>query len=71
MAHPVLWPKKSFFYPIGNTPPTCFTQDLAPELRADVLLLACGDPRSIFYTVYADLAPGLWILPAVTGNPPF
>ncbi|KAF8914416.1 hypothetical protein CPB84DRAFT_1669124 [Gymnopilus junonius] len=57
MAHPVLWPKKTFFYPIGNTPPVCFTQDLAPELKADVLLLACGDPRSILYTVYADITP--------------
>ncbi|RDB20212.1 hypothetical protein Hypma_013001 [Hypsizygus marmoreus] len=54
MAHPVFWPKKKFFYPIGNTPPVSFTQDLALEIPADVLLLGCGDPRSILYTVYAD-----------------
>ncbi|KIM36063.1 hypothetical protein M413DRAFT_449391 [Hebeloma cylindrosporum] len=57
MTHPVNWPKKTFFYPIGNTPPVCFTQDLAPEENAEILLLACGDPRSILYTVHADLAP--------------
>ncbi|KAF8204577.1 hypothetical protein BJ912DRAFT_1072320, partial [Pholiota molesta] len=58
MAHPVIWPKKLFFYPIGNTPPVCLTQGLSPEKSAEILLLGCGDPRSILYTVYADLAPG-------------
>ncbi|KAF9476997.1 hypothetical protein BDN70DRAFT_838433 [Pholiota conissans] len=57
MVHPVYWPKKWFFYPIGNTPPVCLTQDLAPEKNAEILLLGCGDPRNILYTVYADLAP--------------
>ena len=59
MTHPVNWPKKTFFYPIGNTPPVCFTHDLAPEENAEILLLACGDPRSILYTVHADLSPGM------------
>lgn len=54
MAHPVFWPKKSFFYPIGNTTPVCFTQSLALEEGADILLLGCGDPRSVLYTVHAD-----------------
>ncbi|KAF9476995.1 hypothetical protein BDN70DRAFT_862417 [Pholiota conissans] len=58
MAHSVIWPKKTFFYPIGNTPPICLTQGLAPEKRADILLLGCGDPRNILYTVYADLGDG-------------
>ena len=57
MAHPVLWPKKTFFYPIGNTAPSCFTRDLAPEIGADVLLLGCGDPRSILYTIHSDHCP--------------
>ncbi|KDR84228.1 hypothetical protein GALMADRAFT_56123 [Galerina marginata CBS 339.88] len=57
MAHPVLWPKKTFFYPVGNTPPFCLTQELAPEENAEILLVACGDPRSILYTVHVDLAP--------------
>lgn len=55
MARPVLWPKKSHFYPIGNTPAVCFTRDLAPEKPADLLLLGCGDPRSVLYTTHADL----------------
>ena len=54
MARPVLWPKKSFFYPIGNTAPSCFTRELAPEAAADILLLGCGDPRSILYTIHSD-----------------
>ncbi|KAF9476993.1 hypothetical protein BDN70DRAFT_838420 [Pholiota conissans] len=58
MALPVIWPKMAYFYPIGNTPPICLTQGLAPEKRADILLLGCGDPRNILYTVYADLADG-------------
>ncbi|KAF8914415.1 hypothetical protein CPB84DRAFT_1841121 [Gymnopilus junonius] len=57
MLHPVNWPKKSFFYPVGSTTPVSFTQTLSPELKADILLLGCGDPRSILYTIHADLAP--------------
>ena len=57
MSHPVLWPKKNFFYPIGNTPPVCLTQDLPPEQSASVLLLGCGDPRSILYTLFAGAKP--------------
>jgi hypothetical protein len=58
MAHPLLWPPKTFFYPVGNTSAVCLTQDLAPEQTADVLLLGCGDPRNILYTVYSDLKLG-------------
>ncbi|KAK0190368.1 hypothetical protein F5146DRAFT_929606 [Armillaria mellea] len=54
MSHPPTWPN-AFFYPIGNTPPVCLTQDLPPNIPADVLLLGCGDPRSILYTCFADL----------------
>ncbi|KAG5642527.1 hypothetical protein DXG03_002600 [Asterophora parasitica] len=55
MAHSVFWPKKTFFYPIGNTSPISFTQGLAPETPAKILLLGCGDPRSILYTVHTEL----------------
>ncbi|KAG1733655.1 uncharacterized protein EDB91DRAFT_1338085 [Suillus paluster] len=56
MAHPVLWRGKVFFYPIGNTSAVCLTQDLCPTEYADMLLLGCGDPRHILYTVYTNSA---------------
>ncbi|KAG0708170.1 hypothetical protein DFH29DRAFT_893366 [Suillus ampliporus] len=56
MAHPVIWRGKVFFYPIGNTSAACLTQDLCPTEKADMLLLGCGDPRHILYTVYSNSA---------------
>lgn len=44
----------SFFYPLGNTPAICLTQDLTYKEKAKVLLLGCGDVRNILFTVYAD-----------------
>ena len=58
MACPVVWWKTPFFYPIGDTPPICLTQDLAPEEKAQILLLGCSDPRSIFHTIHHDQAAG-------------
>jgi hypothetical protein len=69
MAHLLLWPKKQFFYPVGNTPATCFTQQLAPEDAADVLLLGCGDPRSIMFTVHVDIGGGMHRSPLNKVNP--
>ncbi|KAG9084838.1 hypothetical protein FRC06_003876 [Ceratobasidium sp. 370] len=46
---------KPFFYPIGNTAAISLTQDLSPEQPADILLLGCGDPRNILFTLYADV----------------
>ncbi|OAX43707.1 hypothetical protein K503DRAFT_847041 [Rhizopogon vinicolor AM-OR11-026] len=54
MAHPVMWRGKLFFYPIGNTSAVCLTQDLCPSEKADLLLLGCGDPRHILYTVHTN-----------------
>ncbi|KAL1946423.1 hypothetical protein VTO73DRAFT_15550 [Trametes versicolor] len=54
MAHPLVWPGTYFFYPIGNTPAVCLTRDLAPEESADVVLLGCGDPRHVLYTVFSE-----------------
>lgn len=48
----------NFFYPIGNTPAVCLTQDLPPEQDASVLLLGCGDARNILFTTYTD--PGVF-----------
>lgn len=56
MAHPTFWPHKTFFYPIGNTSPIQLTQFLAPKEDASVLLLGCGDPRNILYTLHTSAA---------------
>ena len=52
MAHTLLYPAKNFFYPIGNTSAVVLTDTLAPEEPAVLLLLGCGDPRNILFTVY-------------------
>ena len=44
-----------FFYPIGNTPAVCLTRHMPPEQPVvDCLLLGCGDPRNILYTLFCD-----------------
>ncbi|PCH44295.1 hypothetical protein WOLCODRAFT_138924 [Wolfiporia cocos MD-104 SS10] len=54
MAHPLVFPGKYFFYPIGNTSAVCMTRDIAPEEPANVLLLGCGDPRNVLYTIFCE-----------------
>ncbi|KAJ3510650.1 hypothetical protein NMY22_g15914 [Coprinellus aureogranulatus] len=54
MSHPLIWPSKTFFYPIGNTSAVSVTADLVPEEPANVLLLGCGDPRNILHTVATE-----------------
>jgi len=44
----------SFFYPIGNTPAVSLTQSIPPNVPADILLLGCGDVRSILFTNHVD-----------------
>ncbi|KAJ6496758.1 hypothetical protein DFH09DRAFT_1204932 [Mycena vulgaris] len=53
MSHPVLWPR-AFFYPVANASAICLTDSIPPENSANVLLLGCGDPRNILYTLHAD-----------------
>lgn len=43
-----------FFYPIGNTPAVCLTQDLPLKNKADLLLLGCGDVRHILFTIHME-----------------
>ncbi|KAH9217441.1 hypothetical protein DL95DRAFT_406771 [Leptodontidium sp. 2 PMI_412] len=57
MPRPTIINLITFYYPIGNTPAVCLTQDLPPEDDADILLLGCGDFRNILFTAYADSAP--------------
>ncbi|KAI0816053.1 hypothetical protein BC628DRAFT_1334426 [Trametes gibbosa] len=54
MAHPLVWLGRYFFYPIGNTSAVCLTRDLSPEEHADLLLLGCGDPRHVLYTIFSE-----------------
>ncbi|KAK2802196.1 hypothetical protein FQN51_004878 [Onygenales sp. PD_10] len=54
MASPVMLDLFSFFYPIGNTPAVCLTQDVPDNDTANILLLGCGDARSILYTCYMN-----------------
>ncbi|KAI4710068.1 hypothetical protein J4E89_005300 [Alternaria sp. Ai002NY15] len=49
-AHIVLNP---YFYPAGNSPAVCLTQDVPPERDAALLLLGCGDIRNILFTIYS------------------
>ncbi|KAI0033269.1 hypothetical protein K488DRAFT_48122 [Vararia minispora EC-137] len=56
MAHPLHWPSKYFFYPIGNTSAICLTRDIEPRTSASILLLGCGDPRNVLYTIYCERA---------------
>jgi hypothetical protein len=58
MAHPLVWPSKYFFYPIGNTSAVCLTKDLPLEESANILLLGCGDPRNVLYTIFSEPESG-------------
>lgn len=54
MATPVTITVPSYFFPIGNTPALCLTQDMVPEMPVSLLLLGCGDARNVLFTTYAD-----------------
>ncbi|KAG8709553.1 hypothetical protein FRC09_000611 [Ceratobasidium sp. 395] len=59
MSHPLTWPSVPKFYPMGWIPAASLTQDLSPEQPADVLVLGCGDPRHILYTISTDVTAPL------------
>jgi hypothetical protein len=54
MFNPAIVNIVTFFYPVGNTPAVCLTQDLPCEEQADILLLGCGDVRNLLFTAYSD-----------------
>ena len=54
MVVSVFWPGSTFFHPIGDTSAVDLTDTLTPEERAHVLLLGCGDPRNILFTVHSQ-----------------
>ncbi|KAI8932270.1 hypothetical protein NX059_010471 [Plenodomus lindquistii] len=45
-----------WFYPTGNTSPVCYMQNLPPDEDAALLLLGCGDMRSLLFTTYCEEA---------------
>ncbi|KAF7938118.1 hypothetical protein EAE99_001790 [Botrytis elliptica] len=54
-------PHTHIFYPIGNTPAVNLLEYHAPKSDGevtDILLLACGDPRSILYSLFCEDKPG-------------
>jgi hypothetical protein len=55
-----------FFYPIGNNPAVNVLQDRfrsAPGISDDgpvkVLLLACGDPRNLLFSLWCESSAGM------------
>lgn len=55
-----------FFYPIGNTPAVNVLQDRAraaygalEDGLVQVLLLACGDPRNLFFSLWCESDSGM------------
>ncbi|KAI5848090.1 hypothetical protein BZA05DRAFT_376326 [Tricharina praecox] len=54
MAHPCTIQKSKFFYPIGHRAAVCLTESLSLEQSANILLLNCGDPRDILFTLHMD-----------------
>jgi Domain of unknown function (DUF4470) len=62
-----------FFYPIGNTPATnvfaCRVLPLQRERREEervkTLLLACGDPRNLLFTLWCKSELGTIHVPIV------
>lgn len=54
MVLSVFWPGLIFFYLIGNTSAVDLTDTLTPEETAHILLLGCGDPRNILFTVHSQ-----------------
>ncbi|KAJ7025759.1 hypothetical protein C8F04DRAFT_1127487 [Mycena alexandri] len=54
MAHALVFQGKYFFYPIGNTSAVSLLRDIAPEEPANLLLLGCGDPRNVLYSIFSE-----------------
>ncbi|TFK16970.1 hypothetical protein FA15DRAFT_683641 [Coprinopsis marcescibilis] len=54
MSKLLFWPTKYYFYPIGNTSAISLIGDLPLEEPAKLLLLGCGDPRNVLYTIFTE-----------------
>jgi hypothetical protein len=47
------------FSPLASEPPKSFLQDLSPDTPANCLLLGCGDPRNILFSLFYDQKDGI------------
>ncbi|KAF8601452.1 hypothetical protein BDV93DRAFT_608175 [Ceratobasidium sp. AG-I] len=56
MVHPLVWPSRPTFHPLGGSPAFSLTQDLTPEQSADILMLGCGDVYNVLFTLSTDTA---------------
>ncbi|KAK7058233.1 hypothetical protein R3P38DRAFT_2844927, partial [Favolaschia claudopus] len=54
MAQLLFWPGKLFFYPIGNTSAVSLARDVSPDKDISLLLLGCGDPRNVLFTLVSE-----------------
>ncbi|KAJ7689395.1 hypothetical protein B0H17DRAFT_937398 [Mycena rosella] len=54
MSKPVFWPGKRYFYAIGNTSAVSLARDVPPEKDINLLLLGCGDPRNVLFTLFCE-----------------
>lgn len=52
----------TFLDPFGNSQAKCLTQDIPASEDANILLLGCGDERSILYTAYNEKASSQLII---------
>ena len=48
----------AYLYAFGNTPASCLTKSIPPDIDANLLLLGCGDVRNILFTVYFGAGHG-------------
>ncbi|KAF7306266.1 MYND-type domain-containing protein [Mycena indigotica] len=54
MANPLVFQKTHYFYAIGNTVAVSLLRDVPPEQPVKLLLLGCGDPRNVLYSIYCE-----------------
>ncbi|KAF8205712.1 hypothetical protein K438DRAFT_1818357 [Mycena galopus ATCC 62051] len=56
MAQPLywIWPGNRYFYPIGNTSAVSLARDVTPDQDISLLLLGCGDPRNVLFTLFSE-----------------
>ena len=64
MQSPIYADPFTTWRPLSMRPAWSLTQDLPPGERADVLLLGCGDPQNILFTIFCEEDNGE---PAIVG----